>query len=654
MNGYLFGKSLLCKWLLAGLCCVLQAAGAAAAPAAPCPCAAGVYSLVNLDPEGGAAAFLNQKGQAAVGSFVFGTSAFFDGTRLLPLGDLGGGSTVVKGLNDRGVVLAESLDASLPFGVSHPVTWTASGGMRAIPGAAGGVVWDINARNQIVGQLPAPGISGRAVRFDPDASMLPLGPLPFSLSEANVLNGAALAGGYADAADGSIRATLWSATGAATDLGTTGGQSAFTLLVNARGEAAGVGSDAAGEHQVGFFWRRGGGMTPIGARDGGARLVAGLNDHGQLVGITATPAGSAAYQWTRTHGLSLLPRAGAPASDVFAINNRGEMVGSLLRPAGARAVLWRGLTAPIDLNTRLHRVPSGLVLQVGVAINEAGAILATSNAGLVMLRPGKAGADAPVLGPLLGLPDSASVGAAVRATLGFIDSDPGRAHGAAAEWSDGCASPAPLVREASGRGEVSLEHRFCAPGLQTLVLRVTDSRGRSTETRRQVLVNEPGLATLSGRGVLTAAPMPLGGARSRPLQFALWAPLGAGPAASSAAPAATVLLQGPFAFKSDGIGSVAREGKRIRLEGSGRYNCRAGHRFVIDAVTGADKRMRVRISHRDSGGAEILDYDSAPRAAGKAAPAAVNAATAAVTAAAAAGAAADGLAPVDGMLALTD
>lgn len=648
MNGYLCGKSLLLKWVLAGLCVVLQAAGAAPAPAAsPCPCAAGVYSVINLDPEGGAAAFLNQKGQAAVGSFVFGTSAFFDGTRVLPLGDLGGGSTVVKGLNDRGVVLAESLDASLPVGVSHPVTWTATGGMRAISGAAGGVVWDINARNQIVGQVPASGISGRAVRFDPDATMLPLGPLPFSLSEASVLNGAALAGGYADTADGSIRATLWSATGAAIDLGTPGGQSAFTLLVNARGEAAGVGSDAAGEHQVGFFWSRDGGMTAVGARDGGARLVAGLNDRGQLVGITATPAGSAAYRWTRTHGLALLPRAGAPASDVFAINNRGEMVGSLLRPAGARAVLWRGLAAPIDLNTRLHRVPAGLVLQAGVAINEAGAILAASNAGLVMLRPGKAGTDAPVLGPLLGLPDSASVGAAVRATLGFVDQDPGQSHSAVADWSDGCAAPAPLVREAWGRGEVGVEHRFCAPGLQTLVLRVTDSRGRSTETRRQVLVNEPGLAALSGRGVLAGAAIAPGGARERPLRFALWAPLGAGPAATGARSAVTVLLQGPFSFRGDSVGSVMRDGERIRIEGSGRYNGSAGHRFVIDAIVGAAgarHRMRVRITHRDVDGAEFLDYDSVPRAAGKAAVAATTAGAAA----------ADGLAPVDGMLALTD
>jgi hypothetical protein len=92
------------------------------------------------------------------------------------------------------------------------------------------------------------------------------------------------------------------------------------------------------------------------------------------------------------------------------------------------------------------------------------------------------------------------------------------------------------------------------------------------------------------------------------------------------------------------VHTATRDGAQVRLEGTGRYNGRAGHRFVIDAVDGGGKaagRLRVRISHRDAAGAEVLDYDSAGLARNRAGIAA-------------AAAAAEGLAPVDGVLALTD
>jgi uncharacterized membrane protein len=620
-------------------------AGPAALSGTPCACHGTVYSVINLDPEGGAAAFLNEKGQAAVGSFVFGTNSFFDGDRIRYLGSLGGEFTVIKGLNDRGVVAAESVDASEPFGNYYPVTWTTARGLRILPGSLGGQVWGINNRNQLIGQVPASGITARAVRFDPGGAVFPLGPLPFSLSEGRAISNSGFAGGYTDYADGTIHASVWNAAGALTDLGTLGGQRAFTVAVNERGEAAGYSDDPTNTNEIGFFWSPTGGRVPIGSQNGGSRLIAGLNDRGEVVGITGAPAVTTAYYWSRGRGLVSLPRAGASESDVFDINNRSEMVGGLFRAGSWRATLWRGLTTPIDLNSRLHRIPAGLVLERGAAINESGTILAYSNAGLVMLRPGTRGTDAPVLGPVTGLPDMVTVGDAVSASLGFIDNAPGQVHTAAVDWGDSCVSPLPLVSEASGTGNVGFQHTFCAPGLQDVTVRVTDSGGRSTETRRQVLVNAPAVAAVSGRGKLAgaAASGTAGTAGALPLQFALWAPLGNGRAAAGVqAGKAVVALHGPFSFRSDSAAVVAKNGAQVRLEGTGRYNGRTGYRFVVDALDagvakgGAD-RMRVRISHRDAAGADVVDYDSAGRA------------KAGVASVAGAG---DGMAQVDGALTL--
>ncbi|MFC5478308.1 hypothetical protein [Massilia suwonensis] len=632
--------------ILTGLFPLLTVAGgAAAAPTAPAaPAAPPVYSVINLDPEG-AIAYLNENGQAAVGSFVFGTSGFFDGNRVVPFGVPG--DTSIAGLNNRGVVTGETSEGTGPFRRFYEFTWSLGRGMRALPNVPSRV-WGINDQDQVVGDMTEASGIQRAVRFEPGGAITPLGPVPLGVSAVRAIANTGVSGGYADDGSGIQRATLWDARGRPTNLGTLGGSIAGTAFVNERGEAAGTSYDANDANDAGFFWSRGSGMVPIGTRNGGSRTVADLNDRGEVVGDTATAAGSTAYQWSRARGLVPLPRAGALESDVFDINNRSEIVGGVRRPSGWRAALWRGPGAPIDLNTRLQRIPAGLVLSHAVAINEAGTILALSNAGLVMLRPGTKGTDAPVLGPFTGLPDSVTVGQELRVSLGFIDNAPGQVHTATVDWADGCASPSPLVREAYGKGEVVLQHRFCAPGARTVVLRVTDSGGRTTEARREILVNEPGLAALSARGKLAAAGA-AGPGRSQPLRFTLWAPLGDTRGAGKAGENAALVLHGPFAFRSDSVAVTGRAGATLRLEGTGRYNGRAGYRFQLDAADGDNARggrdqMRVRISHVDAAGTEVLDYDSAG-----------TARAGAKMAAALAGTAAPGqMSPVDGALTLSN
>lgn len=643
MNQVWTGKFPLRKRALAGLFAPLAiaAGGASGAPAQDAPtataaqaCASCVYSVINLDPEG-STSLLNENGQAAFGSFVYNTHGFFDGDRVRDLGSLGGGFTSIHGLNNRGVVVGESQDNAQPFPSIHAFSWTAGGGLRRLSKSPGAAAYAVNDRNQIAGAMPAPGVSARAVRWDPDGSIHDLGPLPPSLSEARTINNQGATGGYTDLADGTIHATVWDPAGRLTDLGTLGGGRAFTEFINERGEAAGYSDNATNDRELVFFWSARRGLVATGAEGAGIRRDADLNDLGEVVGVTDLAGGSWAYLWSRSRGLALLPRGGGVRTDVFDVNNRTEMVGLVERAGGAqRAVRWNGLNSPVDLNTRLYRPPAGLVLYAGTAINDAGVILAYSNAGLVMLRPGARGTDAPVLGPVTGLPDEVRLGQDVRLSLGFVDNAPGQTHKAAASWEDGCASLQPQVRESGGVGEVTFRHRFCKPGYYLLTVKVTDSGGRTTEARRYVVVNDPSAPTVSGQGTLAHAPD--GKSRALPLRFALWAPVGRNPAAAasgSEAGAPYFGLSGPIQFRSEQVGTPAVSGQGVRLEGTGRLNGRPGYRFLVEAVDGdrqqpaGGDRMRVRVIHTGSAGAEVVDYDNgAPAKAAALATATVGAA----------------------------
>ncbi|TYQ04561.1 UNVERIFIED_ORG: hypothetical protein JN05_04878 [Zoogloea ramigera] len=607
------------------------AATGPAASAAPAITPAGtVYSIINLGPDSGGTALLNERGQAAFNSFNYhgGTNGYFDGDRIREIGTLGGSYTEITALNNQGVVVGSSEDGAERSNVLG-FTWTAAGGMRALPGTSVASAEAINDLNYIAGLNAEVGISARAVRWNPGGAITPLGPRPTSLSEASAINQLNVATGFADSASGTINATLWDASGKPTNLGTLGGSRAFGFHINARSEVAGRSDITGNTREIGFFWRRLGGMLPI---DGGGPLtdVADLNDRTEAVGYTLrSDERLVAYKWTPTSGLTQLPSLSFRDAVASAINNGGDIVGSAQLPVGqgyaaSRAVRWGGVTTPIDLNARLYRAPAGLIVHSGHAINDAGVILANSNAGLVMLRPGTRGTDAPVLGPLATLPRSVELGQDLTLTVGFADNSVTQTHKASVVWTDGCPSPAPTVREAAGTGQVTLRHRFCAAGFHAVRLRVTDSGGRSTELLQDVTVEDPAQASLSGAGTLHAGTAATGRTTSAaPLRFSLWAPLDG---ASQRAGAAGVMLSGPFQFRSEQVTSVSREGPLARVSGTGRFNGRAGYRFILEAQdggsqNGATDRLRVRITHVDATtDTDVVDYDNA-------APAKLRAAT---------------------------
>ena len=579
----------------------------------------GVYTVVNLGPELSTVVF-NERGQATfTTSDYFGLrSYFFDGERTRDIGTLGGYYSWVRALNNRGMVVGDSETGEVRSRVLG-FAWTPGGGMRALPGDSPASANDINERNEIVGSVRAPGISTRAVRWNPDGGITLLGQLPLSLSEARAINQRGYAAGFAELPNGELTAALWDPAGNQSELGSLGTGLAFGMFINERKQVIGDVDGASADTSRGFFWSRDSGMVPIDV--GGVVRMAGLNERGEAIGTAVLGQRSAAFQWSLARGLVYLPLGSAAASYVVDIDEQGEMVGvtydGLAAGAAMTAVRWQSSASqPIDLNTRLYRAPAGLRLCAAVAINEGGAILADSNAGLVLLKPGRRGTDAPVLGPIAGLPErpaTVALGQELTLTINFVDNAAAQTHTASVVWTDGCASAAPTVTETGGVGQVRLQHRFCAAGYGAVKVTVTDSGGRATEVQRDVIVEAPALAALSGEGTLAAGRARLG--YDAPLRFALWAPFGDA-ASPQGAGQAVVRLSGAVDFHGVQIASAASAGDIARVTGTGRLNGKDGYRFMLEAVVKAESapgvdRLRVRIIHADPAtGAEVVDYDN--------------------------------------------
>lgn len=587
----------------------------------------GLYTVINLGPEP-LAAVLNERGQAAYtdDSFPDRVSRFFDGDRVRPIGSLGGGFTYVSALNAQGVVVGASASVAQIGGIAY--SWTLAGGMRALPGMGPSAAADINDRGEIVGRVAEPDGGWRAIRWNPGGTATRLGPPLAYYSEAWAINKAGYATGVSNGTTGNTvpHAILWDRAGNATDISPVPGGFGYGVHINDRVEVAGLINEAPFAPWKSLFWSRATGTLWI---DSGIDFRPGdLNNRGELVGSGEFGGQRRAFHWTLGRGLVRLPVEASLFSYATDINEHGEIAGWTLRttPEGysERAVRWPSSTAmPVDLNTRLYRAPAGLELQESLAINDNGTILAKSNAGLVMLRPGLRGTDAPVLGPIVGLPVVAELGQELALTVNFVDNAGAQTHTASVVWADGCASPAPTVTEAGGFGQVRLRHQFCAVGYYAVTVVVTDSGGRSTELRRNVFVEAPGLAAVGGEGVLAGGAGPAGiGQRVHapaPLRFALWAPLdGATPPDGAGAGTPVAWFSGPFDFRSEAVTRAAKAGEgRARIEGTGRLDGRAGYRFVIEAVDGGAAqgarldRLRLRVTHADpTTGADVVDYDN--------------------------------------------
>lgn len=619
------------RWLLLGLCSsgLIACGGSASSPAPATRLAAKmgagdtVYSVVKLGAgEITQIPVINSTNKVAfsLNGPDGARASFFDGATVQDIGTLGGAEAYATALNEAGQVTGYSLS---PSGSYHAFRWSQAACMvdlGTLPDTEESEGFAINTQGQVAGFAAGALQPPRAFVWSESTGMLDIGKLGTGSAVAQAINDSGIAAGYSDAVDGNTHAFVWSAASGMADLGTLGGIDSYATLINNAGQVAGYSaiSNASGFFYHGFVWDQVNGMVDIGTLSGLGSAVLAMNASGQVAGVSdKNELFQHAIWWSRADGIVDLGTLGGTISRALGINRDAVVVGLSNTPAGQdayHAFLWTKAQGMIDLNTRLSNAPPGLVVTEGLAISDNGAIVANSNAGLVLLKPGASGSDAPVVGPITA---SSPVVAGTRAMFSadFTDRNRADTHTATWFWGDTCTRTAGTVTESDGAGTASGDHVFCSPGVYPIALTVTDNTGLSAMVARDIVVVAPSGAAVAGGGWFMS---PQGAYRKQRIY--------AGRASFSFVSAPTNPGAGPMTlkfrvadmdFRSTGYDALSVAGSRAQYQGSGTLNGKGGYKFLLIAVDGStskavrDSRFRLKVWHADARSkGEVVDYDN--------------------------------------------
>jgi probable HAF family extracellular repeat protein len=482
-----------------------------------------VYTVINI-AEGVTTILpkMNRSGQVAfsVQNQDGHRAKFFDGRTIRDLGNLGLPESYAADLNDAGQVVGYSKYREIPeFTYLHGFRWSAATGMvdlGALPGTVYSEAHAINNRNEVVGYSYFNGVLSQrlhAVRWNAGNAIFDLGTL-YGSSVASDINDAGQVTGGTGTPDGHSIAFFWDPRRGMVGLGSLGGGDSSPAAINASGQIAGESSVGGGDHHA-FLWNPWGRLIDLGTFGGDLSYSTDLNDSGAVVGVSRNARGDdrafISYNGSRMRDLGTF---GGYAAKAWKINRYGQVVGrAAVRGYEFHAFSWTPSHGMIDLNRRLAITPPGLVVQDAFSLGDNGAIVAESNAGLVVLLPGTSTYAAPVAGPISGR-ERIPLGQQRMAAVRFVDANRGDTHRATWSWGDGSPPEAAILRETHGQGVAYGKHTYRQAGSYPVVLTVTDSTGRKASVSRLLYACDPsaGVACeVPGAAASSEATAPAGG-----------------------------------------------------------------------------------------------------------------------------------------------
>jgi probable HAF family extracellular repeat protein len=363
-------------------------------------------------------------------------------------------------------------------------------------------------------------------------------------------------------------------------------------------------------------------MVDLGTLGGTEAFVLAMSPGLHIAGLIDLPDGTQrAMSWTRATGMRNLGTLGGTMSRAIDVNSKGQIVGYSLNKAGAsRGFVWTAKQGMQDLNKYLRHAPPGLVVDDAISINDSGAIVATSNAGLVLLRPDSGCTCGHALGPVVA-PSLVKAGAPLRASVAFVDEDRLGTRSVNWSWGDGSVEQAGNVHESGGAGNASASHSFAAPGIYTVTATLVDRSGGSKVVSRKVVVTGAAGSAVAGAGTVISPRGAFGKAPSfaGKANFSLIAPLTA-PKGTASMPAGLHFDLPGLNFRSLDLRLLGRQGAQHVFVGSGtiggKFGSAGAYQFRLAATAATAPRngqgsFALKIWHTDPASkAEVVDYDN--------------------------------------------